>query len=262
MSDFLTNLIQRALAPTSDLRPRLASRFEPQAGGELGSQVEIEQASEAGPLPNGETSSSPAEQPPQSPSSVPVREPLEARRTPVPRANAAQDTGLRPKVEPSSAPEPTRWGERTREPLPARSEPARESARPTGVRGDTYAAAPKASVREPTREPARMASRPEAAAQGEDKAAPPLQTRAVSSAVKPLEVHPRKAPSPRPRSVPAAQQKHAEAHSSAPSTPPDIHVTIGRVEVRAVVPPAPANTAAKPAPMLSLDEYLQKGACQ
>jgi hypothetical protein len=42
-------------------------------------------------------------------------------------------------------------------------------------------------------------------------------------------------------------------------TPPAIHVTIGRVEVRAVQPPsAPARqTSSAPAPRISLDEYLR-----
>jgi hypothetical protein len=41
--------------------------------------------------------------------------------------------------------------------------------------------------------------------------------------------------------------------------PPAIHVTIGRVEVRAAAPPpVPDPPAAAPAPRLSLDEYLEQ----
>ena len=42
-------------------------------------------------------------------------------------------------------------------------------------------------------------------------------------------------------------------------SPPVIRVTIGRIEVRAVHPPAPASKPAKPRlPKLSLEEYLRK----
>lgn len=48
---------------------------------------------------------------------------------------------------------------------------------------------------------------------------------------------------------------------SDPPLPPIIRVTIGRVEVRAIMPSAPATqspTQSKPALMLSLDEYLKR----
>ena len=38
---------------------------------------------------------------------------------------------------------------------------------------------------------------------------------------------------------------------------PTIHVSIGRIEVRAVAPPAPQPAPARPAPAMSLDEYLR-----
>jgi hypothetical protein len=39
---------------------------------------------------------------------------------------------------------------------------------------------------------------------------------------------------------------------------PTIHVSIGRVEVRAVQPPPKPRRAERPAPSLSLDEYLKR----
>lgn len=43
------------------------------------------------------------------------------------------------------------------------------------------------------------------------------------------------------------------------SSPPVVRVTIGRIEVRAVMPPSPpVDAAASPAPKLSLDEYLRQ----
>jgi len=40
---------------------------------------------------------------------------------------------------------------------------------------------------------------------------------------------------------------------------PSVHITIGRVEVRAVPPATPNRRASAPAPKLSLDEYLKRG---
>lgn len=45
------------------------------------------------------------------------------------------------------------------------------------------------------------------------------------------------------------------------SPPPNIRVTIGRVEVRAIMPPEPKAPPAKPSrpgPALSLDDYLKQ----
>ncbi|MEM1053944.1 MAG: hypothetical protein AAGI52_00340 [Bacteroidota bacterium] len=44
-----------------------------------------------------------------------------------------------------------------------------------------------------------------------------------------------------------------------PEPVPTIHVTIGRVEVRAVTPPPPTprRQAERPAPVISLDEFLK-----
>jgi len=60
-----------------------------------------------------------------------------------------------------------------------------------------------------------------------------------------------------PRAEPAAPPATKEA--PAPEAAPTIQVTIGRVEVRATPPPAPApqRPRAKP-PVMSLDEYLRQ----
>jgi len=52
---------------------------------------------------------------------------------------------------------------------------------------------------------------------------------------------------------------------AAATAPPTINVTIGRVEIRAVPPPAQQRAKPKPATVLSLDDYLRqraKGAAQ
>lgn len=43
-----------------------------------------------------------------------------------------------------------------------------------------------------------------------------------------------------------------------PSAPPTIHVTIGRIEVRAALPNKPASRATRPTPTMSLEEYLRR----
>jgi hypothetical protein len=47
----------------------------------------------------------------------------------------------------------------------------------------------------------------------------------------------------------------------APQQAPTVHVTIGRIEVRAITPlspPAPSAAPAQPGPQLSLDDYLKQ----
>ncbi|MEY2521161.1 MAG: hypothetical protein QOF24_2920 [Verrucomicrobiota bacterium] len=98
-------------------------------------------------------------------------------------------------------------------------------------------------------------------------------------AVLPPEITERRGPDARPRepiqlppgkSRPVVQPeiigpRKAAALSSAPreqlsaNQPPAIHVTIGRVEVRAVMAPsAPLKAAAAPTPRISLEEYLKR----
>ncbi|WP_199746994.1 hypothetical protein, partial [Corallococcus sp. AB049A] len=63
-------------------------------------------------------------------------------------------------------------------------------------------------------------------------------------------------------SFPVQAERGGSAHGvqaleSAPA--PVVQVTIGRIEVRAVTPPAPARPApARTSPSLSLDEYLRR----
>jgi hypothetical protein len=59
---------------------------------------------------------------------------------------------------------------------------------------------------------------------------------------------------------PRRTERERMAVVAVPSSPPIIEVTIGRVEVRAVHPPAPIprpNPVAPAAPRLSLEEYLR-----
>ncbi len=57
-----------------------------------------------------------------------------------------------------------------------------------------------------------------------------------------------------PRLLTAASRPMSRAQASAP---PEIHVTIGRIEVRATLPPTPVKRAAPAQPAASLEEYLR-----
>jgi hypothetical protein len=70
---------------------------------------------------------------------------------------------------------------------------------------------------------------------------------------------PRSLPPP-PVESPRAQEPAAERTPSGRAEPPVVRVTIGRVDVRAVLPSPPAeHTRPKRAPRLTLDEYLREG---
>ncbi len=68
--------------------------------------------------------------------------------------------------------------------------------------------------------------------------------------------------------VPLAQHNSTDLHSGsvrasateAAPTPPSIHITIGRIDVRAVTSPGPTppSKPARPSPLLSLDDYLKQ----
>jgi hypothetical protein len=70
---------------------------------------------------------------------------------------------------------------------------------------------------------------------------------------------PQLTPSPA-SSAPAPVDRHEEPQTPTPDAP-IIRVTIGRIEVRAIMPPAPApprQPPSRPAPRLSLEEYLHQ----
>ncbi len=72
-------------------------------------------------------------------------------------------------------------------------------------------------------------------------------------------------PHPPATSVAAGQRTAPTGAASAPAAPPEappvVRVTIGRVDVRAVLPPPvePPRSPSAPGPLLSLDDYLKRG---
>ena len=82
------------------------------------------------------------------------------------------------------------------------------------------------------------------------------------SARKPLEIHATKSPAPRPAQSAAARAPAPRVASTAPAGeapgPPPIHVTIGRLEIRATTPPAPPRPASPTPARMGLDDYLHR----
>src|SRR6266516_461852 len=95
----------------------------------------------------------------------------------------------------------------------------------------------------------RVAARPSGAPARIPDRLPPLPRRGVEleSAAVPTQ--------PRRRAASGTSQPDAHA-----SEAPPVHVTIDRIEVRAVTPPSPPRTSAAPRGLapLSLDEYLEQ----
>ncbi len=240
MSDYLTRLVERSLGVGEVVSPRLRSLFEPQDA-------------VAGPAL--------------------VDEPIEVR-----------DERLVPSPEhaPRSVREPTAPSPSAKESTPAlprrRTEPPHEIVvereRPAEPGSPRVTVEPAVSEREAL---ARAESpvptlHPQDDHGGERPSPEPPRRRTV--VVRERQPPPRSEPAARERrrdrvptgpdevrlpSPPALQPPLVPAYA-APSEPPVVRVTIGRVDVRAVLPPAPAErTAPRRAPRMTLDEYLRQG---
>jgi len=256
MSDFLGNLVARSLAPAAQISPRLPSFFEPPQppGIETGATPWLESEGSDGDRDGVGSVPAPAAAPA---TAVPRSEarPQTAAQEPGGRSPPGDATGAPPyrgrqippgaplsvetvvgdlAPEPSSLPGPVQPLVEPRAGEPAAPGPARytpvEPAMP-GWETLPPETPPPAAQALPTREGATIVARP--------------RTRLAQPA----------------GPVPAEGERPA----SRPESPPTIRVTIGRVEVRAVMPPAPEpaptlGESAPPrhAPRLSLDDYLKQ----
>jgi hypothetical protein len=279
MSDYLGNLAAKSLAPAPALQPRLASRFEPLAS----AAPELRE----GPAFLEETVTEIAPPPP-----APIPTETESR-SPSPPGRGGQ--GVRPRRAERSeehhahvptaekisedSPEPWRKSEpaHRRVPAPVEAEPER-----------VQSVVAKRSVQPSEAPPPAPLSRGErgnlAAAAGVDRdrlqpltviPAPPRQDAPVPSLLSPRERGPegegsrefrtekhqyRESPVPQlqPRVTLAERQPFAPQRE-APAPEPVIHITIGRIEVRATAAPkAPARERPAARPAVDLDEYLRQ----
>ncbi len=264
MSDFLSNVVARSLGIAETVRPRLPSLFEPyrRAGGSLALRVEssvtgavdVEQDHEGTATATGHFEPGRGARP-SAPTSLPSRASDSAQAP----WRSAHNLRLE-LVDNNRPPGPLQaesWaGERgpVRDLLPAGAplDLSSSSHHPTEA---PFVLNPLASVvgrkREPDLTQDQTPGAPSEPESGAPNVAvpghfPPLQSRRVA----------------RPTyASPAAIG--ARGHAPLPtngSTEPAVHVTIGRVEVRAIFPDPPARRLpmAKPRPTLSLDEYLKQ----
>jgi hypothetical protein len=274
MNDFLGQIVARTLGQTPSVTPRLATVFEPAQPQRLRGLIEERQEVLAdSPRPSTPPPPTPEPGPPaRSVDTVRVRQAFEekaetaesrkafevpasvAHEIPPPPAPVAQPlsspgslvertTSIAPAAQPLSSPQPV--VERARSIVHVeKAEPPR-------------AVAPVFVERIKLQPPAVEVPPPR-----EKNLEPSVEVRIDSPKRVPTAVSP---PAPiRPKIIPARTEsalpisKHPEpTHEE----PPEIHVTIGRIDVRAIVspPPVPARTTEpKRIPPLSLDDYFKR----
>jgi hypothetical protein len=257
MSDLFTTLAREALGVPMPVAPRGRSRFEaPSSPLNLAAESEDMSAavSDAAPPPAGIAAE------PRRSSAMPPRAASHehARET-------ASDGEILPQPEFEPAETPRESARPSSEPLRMMSEPARPAAEAARPAPAPFVARPQAAA-QPVRSAAPVARADEIR---DDEVPPP----AISDAPAPPQRRlPPDAEPAAPRAVvpkilhrETAAPAHAERAQPAPQphaaqTPPAIHVTIGRVEVRAVTPPA-ARPAPQPKPVkpaMSLADYLEQ----
>ncbi|MEV7037721.1 hypothetical protein [Amycolatopsis sp. NPDC051061] len=246
MTDFVHRLLGRTGAAAPPIRPVVASLFEPRRA-----RAAVDAA-----LPMGEVTDSPQEtfelpaaapvvtQPPSAPrlaSEVPWREP----EPPAPREDEAPIAQERPApredgtltVDAPAAAHPVTVEVVLPEPARLPAAPARTTPeRPAKTRQGGRAAAPSL----------------------EDESAPP----SFPAEAEPVRAHPVR-PAPAAAREPVDVPKPSRPVSRrAPAAEPTVHISIGRVEVKAAPQPAPrpARAESPRRPAVSLDDYLRNRA--
>lgn len=257
MSDFLQNLVARSRAPLEVVRPRTVSMFESAAPA-------LPDMSDAGPLEEYDESVAPlasgrrrrpASSAPAAETIGPLEAPRELRdslQAPPVLSNTAAPAIPPKNPEPAASP-------LFRKPEPAIIEkvihqdgPAPDVEPAAHLAGPAPAAARE--IREILRERetrVELRDRLTPRMPGETATQPTLRERLVQSLIS--------APSAQTRTEP---QTHA-VPAAEPAAEPVIHVSIGRIEVRAVSETPRGRTEKQAPPVMSLDEYLrsrEKGA--
>jgi hypothetical protein len=244
MSDYLGNLTARTVSPAVAVRPQLPSLFEPRPATRettSGPRFEEENFVEQ-PL-----ITRPSEKLAPMPLSIPtprqsvLREPEQT----VPEISRERKT-LETSLEPQAAVQPRIFSGTAptpREDKPSNSTRRRSDVIKSPVRDVSASASHEVSAREEARP-----SQPSVASKA--VVVPELRERELlkRSGVQPLV--------PTIRSLPP----FAPLPPAAATAPPTVNVTIGRVEIRAVPPPAQQRAKPKPATVLSLEDYLRQRA--
>lgn len=281
MSDFLTHLVQRALSPTAEVRPRFPSRFETARSHPPFANADFANEETFAPHPPEQTAPRFAETPsnPAAPARQNPRAPIasdlgvSAIDTAPPQFASRLESASRPPATPSDFPTDSasvraQTLARGNQPAPTRAAPAGEFAAPLSTENNLPAAPAANRTRtppNPTRAVPRDILPPSTEPLPDETSARPSAFRSPptpASPRMPLEVHATKSSPPRP--APAAAE-HAPAARIVPvasaaeeTAPPPIHVTIGRIEIRATTTPAPPRPASPPSARLGLEDYLHR----
>lgn len=269
MSDFLGALASRSVGTPAGLRPRVAGWFEPQADTRFMAEpalIEMESTVERPPAPRSTPSPETKRTPPEPQQAAPRAFTMPEQATP--RSPEVAEPALLVARQTGDEAEPRTPTSRTESKPPARTQV--EAATPQRVVHVVEVASERAipaPIPQPRLRPSRESAplRPVAVGRAEldarvlaeaepspslspprDFDPPSEPTREQGSLV------PRPAPAPPPREKPRAEAAVADAKATAA---PTIHVTIGRIEVRAA---APAPVTQRPAPSRSsLQDYLR-----
>jgi len=257
---FLSDLLARSRGIADVVRPRVVSLFEPQAAGLPGIE------GEAAPEQESETVAVPSE--PDSAQRRPPQEPeVQDTSTAPGRIPAQGEVDAVEIVEPVPSPRVSAEQPAPVAPAPMPQARARESA----TRGDTRALLETTDTGVGRRGKEDAGELPAVAARARHVERDVSGRPAVPPATRPLEPQPprpselaaRRPPalgSPVPHGLlppprrPRFERPHKEER--APSSEPTVHVTIGRVEVRAVADQVPRRKERPASPVMSLDEYL------
>ena len=296
MNDFLGRLAQRALAPAPAVRPRLASPFEPLAGAAGAAPAEFDpQPAAESPFARPTATDSPGAVRLGHDESGPHETAIRlASVTPLAGSKLAPTATANPLPLPASAERGAGRGEGNDPPKrPAAPRPAPPPAGAEGESMDHLLAPPPdstaagrgprpsgASPRLPIPPATAGADRFSPSPTGEARPAPrradaqpaPLAGDDTSSSGPPMPgaipppaasriIHPHvRLPGAATLAADAGRATAPAVKAAAAAAPPDVHITIGRVEIRAVTPPAAPRATSRPAPRVSLDDYLQQTA--
>jgi hypothetical protein len=277
VNDYLGTLIQRARGETPRLRPlaeTIYARAQTPAPLPLELDVEVEAQATSSNRPTTPPAATAANAPPKAPRPE-TEEPTQTATAPLtPQPQAAEPAPPAPRTPTPPPPAPVT-------PLAVRAQPTLETTQPRGQQQPRSQApspkdyvAPLPSRREDATRtdrprPSPATSPPPQQSRTEPPEPPSVPVKTVERRDTP-EQRPTVAPaarimvdSPHPKQLrtPALQPRQSAA--SEPPTEERISVSIGRIEVRAVLPPAPAPSPPVPAarekpPLLSLETYLER----
>jgi len=278
MSDYLGNLIARTVSPAVAVRPRLPSLFEPEPAtreAKSGSEFEQENFVEQQPVTQHSEKLAPVPLSIPTPRQSVFREPEQT----VPEISRPRKV-LETSQESEPAPPPTSIRHQSTPQEPSRILSRRGDGKPSPELGAVVEPRifPRADPTLREAEPSNSAGRRSdiiksalldavASASHEVNAREETGRSQPAVALKPLVV-----PEPPEREllarsgiqpvVPTVRSLPpiAPLPPAAATVPPTINVTIGRVEIRAVPPPAQQRAKPKPATVLSLEDYLRQRA--